>query len=689
MSAPTSDPAGLLLPPARGVALRLYRQGLGDSFLLAFPRADGGASGPFYLLIDCGVILGTPEPRGLMEAVVHDIAAATGGRIDLLVITHEHWDHVSGFLQAEDAWKSSPIRIESVWMAWTEDMSISLAKRLKEDFQNDLDALRLALDRAGPDARHLTALTGLLGLFGDPHALMAAAKSKRRFSKLTHDAMKKVRELAGDRVEYRKPGEALALPGVTGVRIHVLGPPQNERVLRNIRPSKRKPQTYTHAPGTAPRPRRRAGNQPTEKAAFTLALRCRAEPGSLLRPLTDEEREVFGRCFPFDRRLQVPLKEAAHDDFFRAYYGFAEEAQASPPPPAPVAVPPMPIAAPPLPAPPAGPPWRRLVNGVDWMTAAAPKHDRKKSGGKAGGGRQASRRKKSDDERRTSPPTTEAAPAPTPTSGTVPTVSPEPPPESRFPFDRFLRVSLDEAARMPFFWEHYGFDGVSPPVMPTPSPLAAHPGPLPMGPDWRRVDTDWLGVASEMALQMDSYTNNTSLAMAIELLGTGKVLLFPADAQVGNWLSWDGIEPKLSGADGRPVAAADLLRRTVFYKVGHHGSHNATLREAGLERMTSPELIAFVPVDERVAHEVKNWNDMPFEPLLERLYEKTEGRVIRLDHGVVTDVRPEYLPEETWERIAPRARAFRDGRVRPGGRLQHPDGGDHPLYFELVIEDAP
>ena len=27
-----------------------------------------------------------------------DIEAETGGRIDVLVVTHEHWDHVSGFL---------------------------------------------------------------------------------------------------------------------------------------------------------------------------------------------------------------------------------------------------------------------------------------------------------------------------------------------------------------------------------------------------------------------------------------------------------------------------------------------------------------------------------------------------------------------------------------------------------------
>ena len=42
-------------------------------------------------------------------------------------------------------------------------------------------------------------------------------------------------------------------------------------------------------------------------------------------------------------------------------------------------------------------------------------------------------------------------------------------------------------------------------------------------------------------------TNNTSLALAFELIEkgrVGKVLLFPADAQVGNWLSWHGEKMK-------------------------------------------------------------------------------------------------------------------------------------------------
>jgi glyoxylase-like metal-dependent hydrolase (beta-lactamase superfamily II) len=646
-----------LLPPARGVALRLYRQGLGDSFLLAFPRAgtpEAADPEPFYLLIDCGVILGTSEPKTPMTAVALDIAAATAGRIDLLVITHEHWDHLSGFLQAEEVWKS--IHIEAVWMAWTENLAIGLAKRLKEDFRNDLDALRLALDRSGEDARHIAALTGLVGLFGDPVELMAAAKAGRRFSELTHDALKKVRELAGDRVDYREPGEVLTLPGVPGVRFYVLGPPQNERVLRNIKPSKRRPQTYTES-----RRPLLSGPRPTEKAAFTLALRGCAAPALAFQPLTDREKDVFRRCFPFDQHLQISFPEAARDKFFREHYGFPESEPGAASPPVPAAPGPA-HPGPSMASPPPGPEWRRINEDWlgSWQSVAKRKPARK-----------------------------------TPREGKLkallqPAPEAAPEPELRFPFDRHLRVGLDEAARMPFFWEHYGFEGPAP-VVPASQAVPAASAPEPAnGPEWRRVDTDWLGIAGELALQMDSYTNNTSLALAIELVDSGKVLLFPADAQVGNWLSWDEIDPPFKGADGRPVTAADLLRRTVFYKVGHHGSHNATMRDAGLERMVSPDLIAFVPVDERVAHEVRHWMEMPFGPLLARLYEKARGRVIRLDHGVVTDGRPDFLPEDVWERIAPTARKFEQEAVQTGGRLPQPDGkAEKPLYYQLVITDAP
>src|SRR5260370_26402422 len=93
--------------------------------------------------------------------------------------------------------------------------------------------------------------------------------------------------------------------------------------------------------------------------------------------------------------------------------------------------------------------------------------------------------------------------------------------------------------------------------------------------NWRLIDSDWLGGWTVVALQLDTLTNNTSLVLAIEL-PDGDVLLFAADAQVGNWLSWQDLTWSVGG---RTVTGPQLLENTILYKVGHHGSHNATLKK--------------------------------------------------------------------------------------------------------------
>ncbi len=147
------------------------------------------------------------------------------------------------------------------------------------------------------------------------------------------------------------------------------------------------------------------------------------------------------------------------------------------------------------------------------------------------------------------------------------------------------------------------------------------------GPDWRRVDADWMLAADSLALALDNMTNNTSLVLAIELEGAD-VLLFAADAQVGNWLSWAECKWDVKG---RTVTGEDLMRRTIFYKVGHHGSHNATLKERGLDLMDSLQT-AVIPVDQEMAKK-KKWGAMPLTPLVSALKDKTssKGFVLRTD----------------------------------------------------------
>jgi len=142
---------------------------------------------------------------------------------------------------------------------------------------------------------------------------------------------------------------------------------------------------------------------------------------------------------------------------------------------------------------------------------------------------------------------------------------------------------------------------------------------------WRRIDADWLNTGGALALRLDKGINNTSLVLAFEL-PDGRVLLFPGDAQLGNWESWHQLSWENRAPEGKRITARDLLDRTVFYKVGHHGSHNATANELGLELMNDPDLMAFIPISHQMALD-NDWKRIPLPGLVRRLREKTKKRV--------------------------------------------------------------
>ena len=80
--------------------MRVYRQGLGDCILVRVKRSDHD---DFKLMIDCGVVLGTPDAGKIMTRVMENLVSDTQEKVDVLAITHEHWDHLSGFTQASDS----------------------------------------------------------------------------------------------------------------------------------------------------------------------------------------------------------------------------------------------------------------------------------------------------------------------------------------------------------------------------------------------------------------------------------------------------------------------------------------------------------------------------------------------------------------------------------------------------------
>jgi hypothetical protein len=231
-------------------------------------------------------------------------------------------------------------------------------------------------------------------------------------------------------------------------------------------------------------------------------------------------------------------------------------------------------------------------------------------------------------------------------------------------------LSQDGADAHAFFHAHYG-------AAPTGRAGAgpAEPAEVPDDAAFRRIDEEWLHASEDLALSLNRGINNTSLVLALELRRSRKVLLFAADAQRGNWLSWTSG----SWQDGaKVVTARDLLARTVLYKVGHHGSHNATLHGTAGDEYPNLGWMAQGPFGREFAAMITAVSDWayrqrpvwahPLPSIKEALLEKTGGRLFQTDTDTLT--KPDAVTKAAW-------RAFtRATKVTP-------------LYFEYVVKDSP
>jgi mRNA degradation ribonuclease J1/J2 len=214
--------------------IRVYRHGLGDCILVRLRRRVG----PDYkILIDCGVAMATKKAPDKMTAVVKDVIRETDGKIDVLAVTHEHWDHVSGFTQAEEAFKG--LTVGEVWVAWTEDDSDPLAKSLRKDHADALAVLQACANRmaaAGQNDR-AAEISNILGLSG-----AAGDKTRIAFNKAKAlgRAQPKIRYWQPDDKQHARRQQTAPIhledPGVT---IYALGPPYDPKLIRKTLQSKR------------------------------------------------------------------------------------------------------------------------------------------------------------------------------------------------------------------------------------------------------------------------------------------------------------------------------------------------------------------------------------------------------------------------------------------------------------------
>ncbi len=216
-------------PSGRVLSIRMYDVGFGDCFLLQIPRPDGQST---KVLFDCGTIKSGARPlKDVVKQVMDDLRAASVAdgkpRIDVLVATHRHADHISGF--ADPGWAG--VEVCEVWMPWTEKPDDAKAAKIRELHKRLAAQLTSRLGarlQASADPAERLAIDAALQL-----ALNAASNE---------GAMRTLRHgFAGTPVRRylpeEQPGPAWfstsCLPGVT---VHVLGPSRDMRIIRELTP---------------------------------------------------------------------------------------------------------------------------------------------------------------------------------------------------------------------------------------------------------------------------------------------------------------------------------------------------------------------------------------------------------------------------------------------------------------------
>lgn len=220
--------------PEHDIVVRMYNAGFGDAFLVEMPVAPTAASPappPFRLLIDCGAhSLGYPrkgwKPEELVNQIIADISV--GGaepRLDVVVATHRHQDHVLGFKVG--AWKD--VLVGEVWMPWTENPEDPIATTLRERQSRLALGMHLAFAQPEFHAR-----------FSKNPGLVASLQAMVANSLTNEDAMATLHGGFRGRPARRflsAGGPATIQPGgCPGLTVHVLGPSRKETVIRDMDP---------------------------------------------------------------------------------------------------------------------------------------------------------------------------------------------------------------------------------------------------------------------------------------------------------------------------------------------------------------------------------------------------------------------------------------------------------------------
>ncbi len=226
------------------INVRMYRAGTGDFFLLQFKK---GRSVSFKMMIDCGCINGGKDD---FDPLVKDLKKITGGTIDLLVVSHEHADHMNGFEKCKDLFDK--FKFKKVWFAWTEDKENRFANSIRANNSKMAMALNSATQKLGAyldtghfDKQFKNELKGDFMLDGKKHFIQSLAglnalnvvKTNIPGSPMPtmEDLLIEYNIIKPDtEVEFLEPGEVKGdFVAAKGIKFYVLGPPKEMKHLSN------------------------------------------------------------------------------------------------------------------------------------------------------------------------------------------------------------------------------------------------------------------------------------------------------------------------------------------------------------------------------------------------------------------------------------------------------------------------
>jgi len=188
------------------IRVRAYQVQFGDCFLVTVP--DGKTTR--HLLVDFGSAPGTSGTKESFRRIGENITQETGGHLDVLVMTHEHLDHMEGFYAERGI--LDKMTIDHIWM--------SLPSR--PDYYTKYTKAKI-LKKIRADANRLTAL-----LLRNRTALAPSFRALLRNNLSNLDRIDYLREMGKKnghtRIHYLARGHSLGRKPFRSIKGRVLAP---------------------------------------------------------------------------------------------------------------------------------------------------------------------------------------------------------------------------------------------------------------------------------------------------------------------------------------------------------------------------------------------------------------------------------------------------------------------------------